>query len=64
MLATLVNPVKPVEDIYAMSFIDSQKFSPIHSDRQIELDPARSTIGSVHPRSAQRLVSLQDDFEP
>lgn len=67
MMATLGNLPKPVdkEDVYTMSFIDSQKFSPIHSViYQPELDNIKSTIGSLHPRSAQRLVSLQDDFEP
>ena len=56
------------DDVYAMSFIDSQKFSPIHSvrdDHSLEAEQAKQVFNLIQPQiERDKLISLQDDFEP
>jgi hypothetical protein len=61
-------PGKSTDDVYTMSFIDSQKFSPIHSivdDHSLEAEQAKQVFNFIEPKlSRDKLISLQDDFEP
>jgi len=50
-----------------MSFIDSQKFSPIHSiidDHSLEAEQANQVFNLLDQTPVNKLISLQDEFEP